>query len=135
MQVWKFYTYLMKTTIFIILLLCCQNVYRSFTFAASQLASLILGEERNQVTYTISYLPISTVIEWIRNGNKLSDTQCETMTVVSVTVGFFVSNSSFDYLYRDQKLKKLCAYAFFYILRQSSGSYVYKKRKLSFTAI
>ena len=50
---------------------------------------------------------MSTLIEWIRNGNKFSDTLCETMTVVSVTDGFSVSNSSFDYL------KKLCAYAFF----------------------
>ena len=36
------------------------------------------------------------------------------MIVVSVTDGFSVSKSSFDYLYRDnKKLKKLCAYAFF----------------------
>lgn len=103
----------MNTMIFIILLLCCYNVYRSLTFAASQLASLILGDERNQVTYITSYLPMSTLIEWIRNGNKFSDIQCETMTVVSVTDGFSVSNSSFDFLYRDKKLKKLCAYAFF----------------------
>ena len=79
----------MKTMIFIILLLCCYNVYRSLTFAASQLASLILGDERNQVTYTTSYLPMSTLIEWIRNGNKFSDTQCDTITVVSVTDGYF----------------------------------------------
>ena len=125
----------MKPMIFIMLLLCCYIVYRSLTFAASQLASLILGDERNQVTYTTSYLPMSTLIEWIRNVNIFSDTQCETMTVVSVIDGFSVSNSSFDYLYRDKKLKKLCAYALFYILRQSSGSYVSKKRKLSFTAI
>ena len=88
MQVWKFYTILYN----FILLLCCYNVYRSLTFAASQLASLILGDERNQVTYTSSYLPMSTLIEWIRNGNKFSDTQCEIMTVVSVTDGFSVSN-------------------------------------------
>ncbi len=50
------------------------------------------------------------LIEWIRNGNKFSDTQCETMTVVSVTDEFSVSNSSFDYLCRDKKLGKLCAY-------------------------
>ena len=62
MQVWKFYTYLMKPMIFIILLLCCYNVYRSLTFAAPQLASLILGDERNQVTYITSYLPMSTLI-------------------------------------------------------------------------
>ncbi len=31
---------------------------------------------------------MSTLIEWIRNGNKFSDTQCETMTVVSATDGF-----------------------------------------------
>ncbi len=67
-------------------------VYRSLTFAASQLASLILGDERNQVTDTTSYLPMKAFIEWIRNGNKFSDTQCETMTVVSVTDGFSVSN-------------------------------------------
>ena len=103
----------MNTMIFIILLLCCCNVYRSLTFAASQLASLILVDERNQVTYTTSYLPMSTLIEWIRNENKFSDTQCETMTVVSATGGFSVSNSSFDFLYRDKKLKNLCAYAFF----------------------
>ena len=108
----------MKTMIFIILLLCCSIVYRSLTFAASQLASLILGDERNQVTYTTSYyLPMSTLIEWIGNGNKFSDTRCETMTVVSVTDGFSVSNSSFDYLYRDKKLRKLCAFA---ILRFTS---------------
>jgi hypothetical protein len=88
----------MKTTIFIILLLCCYIVYKSLTFAASQLASLNLGDERNQVTYTTSYLPMSTLIEWIRNGNKFSDTQCKTMTVLSVTHGFSVSNSSFDFL-------------------------------------
>ncbi len=35
------------------------------------------------------------------------------MTIVSVTDGFSFSNSSFDYLYRDKKLVKLCAYAFF----------------------
>ena len=135
MQVWKFYKYLMKTMIFIILLLCCYNFYKSLTFAVSQLASLILGDERNQVTYTTSYLPLSTLIEWIRNGHKFSDTHCETMNVVSVTNRFSVSNSSFDYVYRDKKLGKLCAYAFLNILRQSSGSYVSKKRKLSFTAI
>ncbi len=68
MQVWKFYKYLMKTMIFIILSSCCYNVYRSLTFAASQLASLIVGDERNQVSYTTSYLPMSTLIEWIRFG-------------------------------------------------------------------
>ncbi len=35
------------------------------------------------------------------------------MTVVSVTDGFSVFDSSFDYLYRDKKLVKLCAYDFF----------------------
>ncbi len=88
-------------------------VNKSLTFAASQLASLILGDEHNQVTYRTNYLPISTLIEWIRNGNKFSETRCETMTVVSVTDGFSVSNSSFDNLYRDKKLASLCAYAFF----------------------
>ena len=92
--------------------MCCYFLHRSLTFAASQLASLILGDERNQVTYTTSYLPMSTLIEWIRNGNKFSDTQCETMTVVSATDGFSVSNSSFDYLYGDKKLAGICAYAF-----------------------
>jgi hypothetical protein len=92
--------------IFIILLLCCYIIYRSLTLAASQLASLILGDERNQATYTTSYLPMSTLIEWIRNGNKFSDAQCETMTVASVPDGFSVYNSSFDYLYKDKKLKK-----------------------------
>ena len=47
----------------------------SLTFAASQLASLILGDERNQVTYTTSNLPMSTLIESIRNENTFSDTQ------------------------------------------------------------
>ena len=93
--------------------MCCYFHHRSLTFAASQLASLILGDERNQVTYTTSYLPMSTLIEWIRNENKFSDAQCETMIVVSVTDGFSVSNSSFDYLYRDKRLASLCAYAFF----------------------
>jgi hypothetical protein len=102
----------MKTIIFIILLLCCYIVNISLTFVASQLASLILGDGRTQVTYTTSYLPMSTLIEWIRNGNKISDTQRETITVVSVTDGFYVSNSSFDYLYSDKKLGKLCAYIF-----------------------
>ncbi len=74
--------------IFIIFLLCSYIVYWSLTFAASQLASLILRDERNQVTYTTMYLLMSTLIEWIWNGNKFSDTQCE-MTVVSVTDGFF----------------------------------------------
>ncbi len=92
--------------------MCRYNNYRSLTFAASQLASLILGDERNQVTYTTSYLPMSTLIEWIRNGNKFSDTQCETMNVVSVSDGFSVSKSSFDYLYRDKKLITFCAYVF-----------------------
>ena len=86
----------MKTMIFIILLLCCYIVYRSLTFAASKLASLILGDERNQVTYTTSYLPMCTLIEWIWNGNKFSDKQCETMTIVSVTDEFSVSKNSFD---------------------------------------
>ncbi len=75
--------------------MCCYYVHRSLTFAASQLASLILGDARNQVTYTTSYLPMSTLIEWIRNRNTFSDTVCETTTVVSVTDGFSVSNSSF----------------------------------------
>ena len=79
---------------YIKLLLCCYNVYISLTFVLSQLALMILGDERNKVTYITSYLPMSTLIEWIRNGNKFRDTQCETMTVVSVTDGFFVSNSS-----------------------------------------
>ncbi len=35
------------------------------------------------------------------------------MTVVSVTDGFSVSNSSFDYLYRDKKLVNVCSYAYF----------------------
>ena len=30
-----------------------------------------------------------------------------------MTDGFSISNSSFDYLYRDKKLVKLCAYDFF----------------------
>ena len=60
--------------IFLIMLLCCYIVYRSLTFPASQLTSLILGDERDQVIYTTSYLPTSTLIEWIRNGNKFSDT-------------------------------------------------------------
>ncbi len=34
------------------LLMCCYYVYRSLTFDASQLASLILRDERNQVSYT-----------------------------------------------------------------------------------
>ena len=89
----------MQTVIFIILLLCCYIVYISLTFAQSQLASFILGDERNQVTYITSYWPMSTLIEWIRNGNKFSNTQCETMTVVSVTDRFSVSNSSFNYLH------------------------------------
>ena len=101
---------------YIKLLLCCYNVYRSLTFVASHLASLILGDERNQVTYTSSYLPMSALIKWIRNGKKTSDTPCETMAVVSVADGFSVSNSSFDYLYRDKKLVNLCAYAFFCIM-------------------
>ena len=99
----------MKTMIFINLLLCCYIVYISLTCDATQLASLILGNGRYQVTYTTSYLLMSTLIEWIRNGNKFSDTQCGTMIVVSVTDGFSVSNSSFDYLYRDKKLKKICS--------------------------
>ncbi len=103
----------MKTMILIILLSCCYIVYISLTFVASQLASLILRNGRNQVTYTTSYLPMSTLIEWIRSGNKFSDTPCETMTIVSVTDGFSVSNSSLDYLYKDKKLEKLCAYDFF----------------------
>jgi hypothetical protein len=39
------------------------------------------------------------------------------MIVVSVTDDIFVSNSSFDYLYRDKKLVNLCAYVFltFYV--------------------
>ena len=102
----------MKTMIFIKLLLCCYIVFRSLTFDALQLASLILGDERNQVTYTTRYLSMSTLIEWIRNGNKFSDTQCETMIVVSVNDGFSVYNSLFDYLYRNKKLVKLCSYAF-----------------------
>ena len=125
----------MKTMMFIILLLYCCIVYRSLTCVASQLASLTRGDERNQVTYTTSYVPMSTLIEWIRNGNEFSDTQCETMTVVSVTDGFSVSNSSFDFLFRDKKLGKL--YALMFLLRFTSNisSYVSKKRKLPFTAI
>ena len=96
----------MKTMTSIKVLLCYYIVYKSLTFAASQLASLILGDERNQVSYTTSYFPMSTLIEWIMNGNKFSDTQCETMIVVSVTDGFSVSNSSFDYLYKDKMFKK-----------------------------
>ena len=95
------------------MLLCCCFVCISLTFVASQLASLILGDERNQDTYTTYYLPISTLIERIRNENKFSTTQSETMTVVSVIDGLSVSNSSIDYLYRDKKLAHLCVYAFF----------------------
>ncbi len=120
----------MKTMTYIKVLLYYYIVYRSLAFASSQLASLILGDERNQVTYTTSYLPTSTLIEWIRNGNTFSDTHCETMTVASVTDGFSVYNSSFGYFYIDKKLVNLCAYAFFLILRQSSNSYFFKKRKL-----
>ena len=111
------YEYKTKIMIFIILLLCCYIVYRSLTFVASQLASLILGDERYQVTYTTSFLPMSTLIEWIRNGNKFSDTQRETMIVVSVTDGFSVSNSSFNYLSRDRKLKN---YALMFFLHFTS---------------
>ena len=93
----------------ILLLLLCK----SLTFAASQLACLILGDERNQVTYTASYLPMITLIEWIRNGNKFSSIQCEATIVVCVADGFSVSNSPFGYLYRDKKLASLCAYAYF----------------------
>jgi hypothetical protein len=114
-----------------VLLYCLQVI----NFVASQLASLILGDERNQVTYTTSSLPTSALIEWIRNGNKFSDTQYETMAVVSVTGGFFFSNSSFDYLYRDKKLGKLCAYAFFTLYVKVGCSNVSKKRKSPFTAI
>ena len=87
--------------------------FRSLTFSASQLASLILGDERNQVTYKTTYLPMSTLVEWIRNGSKFVDSQSEIMTVVSTTDGLSASNSSFDYLYRDVKLANLCSYAFF----------------------
>ncbi len=55
----------------------------------------------------------STLIEWIRNGNKFNNTRCETMTIVSVIDGFSVSNSSFDYVYKNTKLARLCAYACF----------------------
>jgi len=96
-----------------LLLRCYYVSILSLNFVASQLASLILGDERNQVTYTTSYLPTSAFIEWIRNGNQFSTAQCEAMTVVSVTDGLFVSNSSLDYLYRDKKLASLCAYVFF----------------------
>jgi len=101
----------MKTMTFIKLLFFCYTVYGSLTFVVSQLTSPILGDESNQVTYTTSHLPMSTLIEWIRNGNKFSNTECETMAVVSVTDEFYVSNSSIDYLYRDKKLVNLCAYA------------------------
>ena len=100
---------------YIKILLCCYYVCWSLTFAASQLASLILGDERNQVTSTTSVLQMSALIEWIRNGNKLSTTQCETMTVESVTDGFSVFNCSFDYLYRDKKLAILCAMPFIFL--------------------
>jgi len=42
---------------------------------------------------------MTALIEWIKNGNKLNTKHCETMVVVSVTNGFSISNSSFDYLY------------------------------------
>ncbi len=84
------------------------------TFSPTQLASLILGDERNQVTYKTTYLPMSTLVEWIRNGSKFFESQSEIMTVVSTTDGLFASNSSFDYLYRDVKLANLCSYAFFH---------------------
>jgi len=56
---------------------------------------------------------MSTLIEWIRNGNKSSDTQCEAMIVVSVTDEFYVPNCSFDYLYKYKKSVNLCDYVFF----------------------
>ena len=90
---------------------------------------------REHWPYTTSYLPMSTLIEWIRNGNKFSDTQCETMTIVSVTDGFFFSNSSFDYLYRDKKLKKICAYAFFTFYVKVPVRTFLRSEKKSFTAI
>ena len=40
-----------------------------------------------------------------KERKQFSDTRCETIIVVSVTDGFSVSNSSFDYLYRDKKIK------------------------------
>ena len=64
--------------------MCFYYVCRSLTFVTSQSTSLILGDERNQVTYTTSYLPMIGLIEWIRNVNKFSSTQCETMIVLSV---------------------------------------------------
>ena len=85
---------------------------RLLTFGASQLASMILGDGRNQVTYTTFYLPMSKLIKWIRNGNKFSSTQYKTMKVINVFDVFSFSISSFDYLYRDKKLANLCAYTF-----------------------
>jgi hypothetical protein len=56
---------------------------------------------------------MSTLVEWIRNGNKFRTIKYETMIVVSVSDGFSVSNSSFDYLHIDKKLANLCAYTLF----------------------
>ena len=79
---------------------------------------------------------MSTLIESIiRNGNKLSTTQCETMSVVCVTDGFSFSNSSFDYVYRDEKLVSLCAYAFFTFYVKLLVRTFLRSRKLSFAAI
>ena len=50
----------------------------------------------------------------IRNGNKFNTTHSERMTVVSVTNGFYVSKSSFDYLYRDKMLAKIMRLWFFF---------------------
>ena len=82
---------------YIKLLWYCYYVCKSLTFVASQLASLILEDKRNQVTNTTSYLPTRTLIKWIRNGKKFTITQCETMNVLSVTDGFSVSYSSFEF--------------------------------------
>ena len=97
--------------------------FRSLTFSASQLASLILGDERNQVTYKTTYLPMSTLVEWIRNGSKFVISHSEIITIISTTYGLSASNSSFDYLYRDVKLANLCSYAFF-LLNQSYNSII-----------
>jgi hypothetical protein len=84
------YRWLITLMAIIIVSLFCLHI---IIFAASQLASLIIGDERKQVTYTTSYLPTSTLIEWIKNGNKFSTTQFKTMTNVSVTDGVSVWNS------------------------------------------
>ena len=90
--------------------------YRSSTFAAPALGSLILGHDAHLSTYSPVIVPEGTLVEWIRNGNRFAQDHSIPMTVVGSEGNLKGINNTLDYLYRDSTdpiIKDLCAIAFY----------------------